>query len=176
MTREQLADVLAVTPICRGLTRDEVLRIADEGRVEHWPAGSTVIEEGSIGLRLVILLEGRVSILKSGTDGAEHELTELGPGGVIGEVSLLLQTPRTATARAIEPLRLFAMERQQFQEMVECGDIAALKMGFALARALAGRITEQNRRVIELLEEVADQRRRVEFLRTNGELERRWDF
>lgn len=176
MTREMLADVLALTPICRELTRDEVLRIADEGRVEYWPAGSTVIEEGSVGPRLVILLEGRVEILKVDTEGTQHQLTELGAGGVLGEVSLLLQSPRTATARALEPLQVFAMERQQFQEMVESGDIAALKMGFALARALAGRITEQNRRVVELLEEVADQRRRVEFLRANGEIERRWDF
>lgn len=171
-----LADVLLATPLCRDLTRDEVLRIVQEGRVERWPAGATVMEEGSAGPRLVILLEGRVAILKSDDQGGQHLLVELGPGSVLGEVSLLLESTRTATARALEPLRVFAMERAGFQAMIDEGDPAALKMGFALARALAGRLLSVNDRVIELLSEVSDQRRRVDFLRANGEIERRWDF
>jgi CRP-like cAMP-binding protein len=121
-----LAAVLAATPICRDLSEPEVQRIAAEGRIEHWASGSTMLEEGTTGPRLVILLEGRVDVLKRDKGGHEHPIASLGPGSVMGEVSLLLQSARSATVRASEPLTVFAMERPVFQEMIDEGDLGAL--------------------------------------------------
>jgi CRP/FNR family cyclic AMP-dependent transcriptional regulator len=171
-----LADVLASTPLCRDLTRDEVERIADEGRVERWAAGSLVLEEGSVGPRIVVLLEGKVSISKRDANGQDHVIAEMGPGAVLGEMSLLLHQPHSATVRALDALRLFAMERSAFEEMVAGGDPAALKMGVALGRAVAGRLTEQNGRIVGLLEEIADHRKRADFLREQNALQWKWDF
>lgn len=171
-----LIHALARTPICRDLSDEEVGRIADQGRVERWAAGAVILEEGTVGPRLVIVLEGRVAITKRDANGADQALGDLEAGGVLGEVSLLLQQPRSATATALTGLRVFAMERAAFEDMIAAGDPAALKMGFALARALAGRLVEMNDRVVALLDEVADHKKRGEFLRANSEIERRWDF
>lgn len=171
-----VAPTLAATPLCRDLSADEVARIADEGRIEHWPEGSIVLEEGDAGQRLVIVLDGHASVVKRDRSGAEHEIARLGPGAVLGEMGLLLERTRSATVRALLPLRVFAMDRDVFREMVDAGDPAALKMGFAVARALAGRIDAQNTRLVDLLEEIADSRKRESFLQAQSELQWRWDF
>jgi CRP/FNR family cyclic AMP-dependent transcriptional regulator len=173
---DELVDVLARTPLCRDLSREEVVRFAEEGRVEHWPPGSLVLEEGTLGPRLIVLLDGRVRVTKHDGGGAEHVIAELGPGAVLGEISLLLQVPHAATVRAITELRVLAVERVTFEEMVAAGDLAALRMGFSLARALAGRLNAQNEKVIDLFEEIADHKKRADFLRAQGELQWRWDF
>jgi CRP/FNR family cyclic AMP-dependent transcriptional regulator len=148
---------LAATPLCRTLDASEVARVVEAGRVENWPAGSVIMEEGSSGPRLVILLEGTVHILKRDEAQRGQRIAEVGPGAVLGEMSLLLDAPRTASVHAATPLRLFAMDRRNYEEMVADGDPAALKVGMAIARVLALRVEELNKRVVELVSRVETQ-------------------
>ena len=75
----------------------------------------------------------------------------LGPGEVLGEMSLLLDLPRTATVRATTALRVFAMNRSSFEQMVADHDPAAMRLGLELAKVLAERLLSLNDRVLELL-------------------------
>ncbi len=69
-------------------------------------------------------------------------------------MSLLLELPRSATVRSVTPLRVFAMDQAAFQELVEQGDPATLKLGLALSRILATRLMRLNDRVLDLLGQV----------------------
>ena len=172
---QEIVRALAATPLCSGLDDDELHRLAGEGRVEHWAEGAVVMEEGAVGPRLVVLLSGEVEVLKRDGDGAERVLARVGPGAVLGEMSLLLESPRTATVRAVSPLRVFAMDHTAFQAMVADGDPAALKLAHRIARVLAARVEALNQRVIELLSE----RHREpldEFAKIRQQLFTRWDF
>lgn len=144
-------DQLAKTSLCRDLTTLEISRIVEAGRIEAWPAGSVIMEEGSNGPRLVILLEGTVSVHKRNEALRGQFIAELGPGAVLGEMSLLRDAPRSATVRATTALRLFAMDRRNFEEMARDGDPAALKLGVAIARVLAKRVEQLNQRLVDLL-------------------------
>jgi len=173
---DDLPSQLGATALCQGLTRSELVRVAESGRVEHWPEGSVVMEEGTQGPRVVVLLDGRVQILKRSDDGRERKIAEVGPGGVLGEVGLLHDRPRSATVRASEPLRVFAMDRSTFQEMVEDGDPAALKMGLAIARVLSSRVVALNDKVVDLLEQLSGHQPVEEFSEFRQQLFTKWDF
>jgi len=151
-----LDNTLADVPLFRGLDESELGRIEEIGRIEYFNAGSTVMAQGELGPRLLVVLEGRVDILKTDAAGIERSIGQAAAGEVLGEISLLLDLPRSATVRALEDLRCFAMNRASFREMVDTGDPAALKIGMALARSLAARLVLLNDRVLDLLSATED--------------------
>jgi hypothetical protein len=72
-------------------------------------AGSAVVSQGEAGHQFYWIAAGRAAVE---VDGAI--VRELGPGAFFGEIALLRDIPRTATVRALEPLRLYAIERDDF--------------------------------------------------------------
>jgi CRP-like cAMP-binding protein len=86
--------------------------------LEHLAAGATpesaapfqtVVSQGETGHRFYVIAEGRAAV-----EADEAELRGLGPGDFFGEIALLRDVPRTATVRALEPLRLYTVERDEF--------------------------------------------------------------
>jgi MFS family permease len=72
-------------------------------------AGQVVVSRGEVGNHFYAIAGGTAVVERE--DGTTREL---GPGDFFGEVALLRDVPRTATVRALEPLRLFAVERDEF--------------------------------------------------------------
>jgi MFS family permease len=96
----------------------EIFAQLPEPVLERLAAGATtltvapfqpVVSQGEAGSQFYVIAEGRASVE---IDGAESR--ELGPGDYFGEIALLRDVPRTATVRAVEQLRLYAVERDDF--------------------------------------------------------------
>jgi CRP-like cAMP-binding protein len=166
-------DTLSESELLRSLSRDELVRLFDVGRVEHWQDQAILLEEGSFGPRMMVLLDGQVEVLRRDGAGVERPIARLGPGDVLGEMSLLLELPRTATVRALSDLRVFAMDRQAFLQMVDQSEPAVLKLGLELSRVLAARLTRLNDKVMTLLAENDDMKRR--FGEERQEVFHLWD-
>ena len=70
------------------------------------PAGGVLIEEGTRPNRLLVLVEGEVTIERDGTALARVDA----PGAVFGEMSAVLGQPATATVRASSDVRVHVVE------------------------------------------------------------------
>ena len=93
-------------------------------------AGTILIAEGSKSRTLCILVDGEVEILKD--DFQVNTVSE--PGAVFGEMSILLDTPHTATVRARTPCRV---------HMIENGEAFLREnkdMAYDLLKIVAGRL------------------------------------
>jgi MFS family permease len=73
------------------------------------PAGETIFRQGDHGDRFYIIDSGEIEIEIDG-----REANVLGPGEHFGEIALLRDIPRTATARARKQTQLYALERDAF--------------------------------------------------------------
>jgi MFS family permease len=84
-------------------------RLASAATLVAVRAGDVVFSRGDTGDRFYAIESGRVAV---GLD--DGETRELGAGDFFGEIALLRDVPRTATVRALEDLRLYALERDDF--------------------------------------------------------------
>ncbi len=84
-------------------------------------AGDVVIRQGDASDRFYLIESGRFSVTQHGDDGLERPLRELGPADPFGEIGLLTGSARTATVTALTEGRLFALERDDFLELVGPG-------------------------------------------------------
>ncbi len=83
-------------------------QLASSAQLVSVAAGETVFARGDRGDRFYAIASGRVVV------DVDHEARELGPGDFFGEIALLRDVPRTATVRARDDVRLYAIERDDF--------------------------------------------------------------
>lgn len=67
---------------------------------------------------LYLIASGHVRVTGVDADGDRLVLAELGPGDVVGEISLVLRRPATATVTASHPTIALHLPRQQFHEAI----------------------------------------------------------
>jgi CRP-like cAMP-binding protein len=77
------------------------------------PAGETLLRENTIGREFLIVVDGMLEITRRSSDGTQL-LGVVGAGDVVGEMSLLDRTPRTATVKTITPATVFAGSAREF--------------------------------------------------------------
>jgi CRP/FNR family transcriptional regulator, cyclic AMP receptor protein len=87
----------------------------DEFRV---PKGAVIFRQGDEGHEMFVISAGRVR-LTIGVEGHEKEVAVLGAGEFFGDLSLLSDAPRSATAEALEDSTLLAIGRDAFAMMVQ---------------------------------------------------------
>jgi len=77
------------------------------------PAGETLLRENTIGREFLIVVDGMLEVTRRTGDGTQL-LGVIGAGDVVGEMSLLDRTPRTATVKTITPTTVFAGSAREF--------------------------------------------------------------
>jgi CRP-like cAMP-binding protein len=103
--------------------------------VVELPAGAHVFEEGDLGTEMYIIQEGRVEIFKR-IEGRESRLAVFEKGDFFGEMSVLEDLPRTATARTMVGTRLLQINGSTFDQMLRSHPEIAVRMMRKLSRRL----------------------------------------
>jgi CRP-like cAMP-binding protein len=77
-----------------------------------------IITEGEVGDKLYLIARGQVEVLTTNPAGKQRSLAVLRPGDHFGEMALLYDIPRTATIRAREPVQLYSLNKEDFNELL----------------------------------------------------------
>ena len=109
--------------------------------------GEVLFNEGDSGDRLYILLTGKVKLGHTSVDGRENLLAVLGPGEIVGELTLFDPGPRSATATAVATTELLALEHNQLMGFIDSHPTLAKDM----LRALAVRLRLTNIALADLV-------------------------
>jgi CRP/FNR family transcriptional regulator, cyclic AMP receptor protein len=105
----------------------------------HYEAGAHIIDEGTVGVSVFIIMKGRVRIyLSSGQE--QVELAKLGPGEFFGEMSLIDDHAAAATVEASEPTSVVTLTRADFKALLSSSTEISEKLWESLARNLNAKI------------------------------------
>ena len=123
-------------PLFTGLSKKGMETIAHHTVAKTFPAQSTLLREGERSDSLYIILYGKVKFYICDEDGNEAILNIQGPGDCFGEMGLLDEAPRSASAMTMESTRVAIMTKSGFKECLASNpDIA-----YNLIRALSQRV------------------------------------
>lgn len=135
------------TPFLKQLAEPDAEALLALIRRKSFPRGSLIMREGSAGDDVMLVLSGRVKVIASGADEREVALALRGPGELVGEMSALAHSRRTATAVAADDdVELGIVSGPQFQQYLhDHPDVAAV-----VIRSLVRRLTEATRSLVDL--------------------------
>lgn len=120
-----------------GCSKRELQTIMKSGDEIVMTTGTLIVDQGQMGREAFVLLDGNVTVRRNG-----RKVVELGPGAVIGELSLLDHGPRTAAVVCDTDCTLFVLDQRHFQKVIEHNP----KIAFKLLGTLAGHIRELDRK------------------------------
>ena len=143
--RDTTTDVLTKVPLFAGLDRRAIEALAGFAFRKTFEPGELIVEEGRSGNGLFIVVSGSVEVIKGLKTGQAHNVAKLGTGEPIGEMALLGEWPRTASARALEPTECIGIDRWVFLDYLEKEPKLALRM----LQILALRLAETGERLAE---------------------------
>lgn len=104
----RIASAMDHIRLFRGLTSEQRERLAGACGVETWPEGAVLFHKGDVAGRMLMLLQGSVTVCCSDTG---RDLGVVSPGESLGERSLLTAEPRSAKARANGPVTAATLDR-----------------------------------------------------------------
>lgn len=133
------------------LSAADARQVARHMHLQHFDAGDIVIREGETVYNdfMALVLDGEVTVENSLAAAQDSMVVSvLGPGGLIGELGLVDNEPRSATCTAASDLLLAILTRQAMQQlMAEKPDVAA-RLLLGIAKRVADRLRGTTRKLI----------------------------
>jgi sigma-B regulation protein RsbU (phosphoserine phosphatase) len=130
--------LLASTPLFKSLPKDEISKLTETLRVLEVPPNKTLFQEGDLGDRFYIIIQGQIEVIKALGTPEERLIGIRGPGEFVGELSLINRAGlRTASVRTTGPAHLWEMSHQEFDELLH----RQPSMAFELINVLSQRLT-----------------------------------
>lgn len=154
-------DLLSAIPLFEDLSSRELDAVQRLLHRREYVAGESIFVQGEPGLGMYIIARGDVSIQSEPTG---RELVALSNGDFFGEIALLNEVIRTATARAASDCTLLSLFQPDLLGLLDRNPRLGVKILVALARLVGLRLAEVSEEVEALCRERDSLRADVERL------------
>lgn len=135
-----------------GMNDTELEQFREIATVETIPSGKILFKEGDECNKLYIVVKGMIAISTTLAGGLNKTLGMVYPGNQFGEMALIDDAPRAATAKAADNSELLSVTRDDFLDLIEKNPTFAAKALINLSRTLSQNLRNTN----ELLREAID--------------------
>lgn len=134
LTKSSTARIIKSVPFFNKLNPQEVTALTHRMVIRSFGSGRVIFHHGDPGGLLYIIIKGKVKITHSTTEGQEALLAIMGAGDFFGELALLDDTPRSATAEAVSETETLTLHREEFIQFIRGNPDFALHVLHTLAQ------------------------------------------
>lgn len=155
--REEQGDVTTIlsrVPIFKNLSGRELTLVRNLIHMRKYQPEEVIFMEGQPGTGMYLITQGGVSITLNHKKESQIELARLKDGDFFGELSLLDESPRSATAVAHGATELAGFFRPDLMDLIEKSPVIGNKIVLALAEVLGERLRATNHELRQLRQRV----------------------
>ncbi len=124
-----------------GIRKRQLIHVLESLQERTYLKGETLFAQGDIGRALFIVFSGKIAL--SRTDPATQKgemIAQVHPGEFFGEMALLEEMPRTATAHATEDTKVFMLFKIKLESLLFARPIIGVVIATQLAKILSARL------------------------------------
>ncbi len=140
----------------QGLGAEQIETLLSIGNRMHFDRDEVILKEGSLDSSLYVILSGSARIVLADDSEESMELVDVGDGEVLGEVSLLIDAPHSATVTALEPTDVVRIARERLIKLTDDAPELAAKVWHRLAISLGARLQDTDTRYLSHVKETHD--------------------
>ena len=139
-----MIDLMKSLPAFEGLSVNELLTVERTQHQRKYATGEVVFNEDMPGAGMYIIKEGEISIIKRIDEKNEVELAVVKESSFFGELALIDEMPRSATAKVLKDTVLFAFCKPDLENIMERNPRLASKIVMNIARLICKRLVQAN--------------------------------
>jgi small-conductance mechanosensitive channel/CRP-like cAMP-binding protein len=134
---EEERSLIERAPLFRDiLEKEHVDILIAHCRPSELPVGSVLMQQGDEGGSMFIIMEGAANVAIRNDSGQSHEVNILATGDVVGEMSLMTGSPRTATVTALTEMRVLEIPKTAMELLFQKSPGLAERFSHVLAERL----------------------------------------
>jgi len=133
---EAVDSTLKGIPLFSSVSVDDLSSLSRQFTRRHYRKGEIIFHKGDFGSTFHIINTGGVKLSIPSEKGGDVFLAHLGPGDFFGELALLDERPRSATATAKDSTETLALEREDFLDFVKLYPDVAVSILAVLAQRI----------------------------------------
>ena len=135
-SKKQHLETLRTVSLFSACSTKELEKVAKASDEIRMTAGTLIVDQGQTGREAFVVMDGEIEVKRN-----NRKVATLGPGAVVGELSLLDHGPRTASAVCATDCTLLVIDQRRFLGVLD----AVPAITHKLLASLAARIRELDR-------------------------------
>jgi CRP/FNR family transcriptional regulator len=141
--RPEFLSFIKQSKLFQGAPEGAIKMASEAATLRTFPEDSTIFRENDPGEAVYLLTQGRVKIARANLEGRERIFTIMTPPEVIGEMAIISQGPRSATAFCLDKVSALAIYRDELRGILDRYPVVL----WNLANMMAKRLGDMNREV-----------------------------
>ena len=152
------AELLEDTSLSMEFTWPELLDLSTYMGTMKYRKGATVFKEGDRDIFMCIVVKGGVNILKKDEHMSEKRVAQIGRGKMIGEMSMIDNCPRSATAVAVIDTTLVTLTKDSMTRLFKEKPAIGIKVLQKIAFSMSQRLRQTTGVLVDYLEKADAER------------------
>ena len=136
--------------LCKGCSDQEIMELKTNVELIEIPEGHTLFQEGDLADALYVICSGNIEI-RVPHDAHVEVIAKLSENAVLGEVGILTDQIRSASAVAVTPVTLLKMTRAALERLLSDGKLVAYKLVYQIAKILSFRLRQMDQAIVKMM-------------------------